>query len=63
MFSSNEKIAVFEPENEIAKGQNMGWLTTVTTLWSEYPLVIVRKKIDGLEALDVRPVLIQKAHY
>jgi len=53
MFSSNEKIAVFEPENETAKGQNMGLPTTETTLWSEYPLVIVRKKIDGLEALDV----------
>jgi len=44
-------------------GQNMENLITETTLWSEYPLVIVRKKIDGLGALDVWIVLIQKTLY
>jgi hypothetical protein len=34
-----------------------------TTLWSVYPLGIVRKERDGLEAFNVWNILFQKAVY
>lgn len=34
-----------------------------TTLWSVYPLGIVRKERDGLEAFNVWNILFQKAFY
>jgi hypothetical protein len=34
-----------------------------TTLWSEYPLGIVRKERDGLEAFNGCDFLFQKAFY
>ena len=36
---------------------------TETTLWSVYPLGIVRKERDGLEAFNVWFILFQKAVY
>jgi hypothetical protein len=34
-----------------------------TTLWSDYPLGIVRKERDGLEAFNICDFLFQKAYY